>query len=162
MAIPTSALARTGASLIPSPVNASFLPSGTAETNLSTSATLPSGSRPALYSSTPVLAATSAATSFLSPVSITVFLTPLDFSAMTAAAASSLILSETTMCPAYSPSMLTWTIVPLFSQSFHEAPVVSIILLFPTQTSWPLTMALTPCPATSSTASTLHPSASPG
>ena len=90
MAIPTSALASTGASLIPSPTNKSLPFSDFAAMSFSTSSTLFSGSSSACTSSKPSALPTRSATALLSPVSITVLM-PLAFKPRIAAAASSLI-----------------------------------------------------------------------
>ena len=76
IAIPTSALASTGASFMPSPTNASVAPAGFSERNCSTAETLSCGNNSERYSSIPRRDAISAATSSLSPVSITTRETP--------------------------------------------------------------------------------------
>ena len=144
IAIPRSALASTGASLMPSPTKASVFPDGLLSRSFSNSETLSAGKSSAWNSSSPMAEATYSPTSRLSPVSITVFVTPSALRALIASAESALILSETTMCPTYVPSTLTCTIVPFFSQGFHFAPTASIILVLPTQTVFPFTTARTP------------------
>jgi hypothetical protein len=129
-----------------------------AESSSSTASTLPAGSSSAWKVSIPSFSATSRATSFRSPVSITVFLTPSFFRAAIAEALSSLMRSLITMWPAYFPSTATWIMVPGRWQSCHFAPMLSIIFEFPTQTLRPSTFARMPWPAISSTSLILHPS----
>ena len=112
MAMPISALERTGASLIPSPTKASFPLAGFCASSSSTLATLSAGSSSAWTSSIPRSAATCSATFRESPVSMTVFSTPERFSARTASLACGFSMSEITICPAYLPSTAMWMIVP--------------------------------------------------
>ena len=81
MAMPTSARARTGASLMPSPTNASLAPAGFFSRISSTLATLSAGSSSAQTRSTPTDFAISSAAALRSPVSITVSLMPAALSA---------------------------------------------------------------------------------
>ena len=97
MAIPISALVRTGASLIPSPTNASFSLPDFAARSSSTFVTLSPGSNSLYISSIPRLPATSSATRFASPVNITVFFTPAFFNSASASFACGFITSEITM-----------------------------------------------------------------
>ena len=97
IAIPISALASTGASLIPSPTNASislfpFLPISS-----STFVTLSAGRRLPYTSSTPSESATSFPTFSRSPVNITVFLTPAFLSFSMASFESGLTSSDITI-----------------------------------------------------------------
>ena len=91
IAIPTSARASTGASLIPSPTKASVFFSPLVFSRDSTFSTLSAGSSSEWYSSIPSRPATLAATLSRSPVSITVRSTPSAFSLLTASAESSFI-----------------------------------------------------------------------
>ena len=84
MAIPISARERTGASLMPSPTKASFPFSGLFSISSSTFSTLSAGRSSACTSSIPRSAATCSATFHESPVSMTVFSTPAERSALTA------------------------------------------------------------------------------
>ena len=107
MAIPISALDNTGASLIPSPTNASFSFSDFCSRSSSTFATLSAG-RSSLYTSPiPNSSATLSATRFISPVSITVLVMPAFFRSLTASFACGFNLSEIRICPAYLPSTAT-------------------------------------------------------
>ena len=81
MAMPTSARESTGASLMPSPTKASFSPFCWVTSSFSTCATLSAGSSSLYTPSTPSSRATASATSFRSPVSITLCFTPQSFSA---------------------------------------------------------------------------------
>ena len=99
MAIPTSARASTGASLMPSPTKASRSPLPFSAKSCSTQSTLSAGSSPARYSRMPTWSATFSATEALSPVSITRRLTPLRRSWDTAWGADSLTWSAMTICP---------------------------------------------------------------
>ena len=110
MAMPTSARARQGASLIPSPINTS-LPA-----ICSSCSSFSWGKSWAWYSSRFNSFATDAATASLSPVSITVFCTPSAFSSRRAAAASAFTLSAIRIEPAKTPSTATYTAVPGSSQ----------------------------------------------
>ena len=121
MAIPMSALARTGASLIPSPIKASSaFPSlcpfmSKAPMSSSTFETLSWGSSSAKVRSTPSSFPTASPTSFLSPVSMTMLSTPAFFISRIASFASGFISSFIRMAPRYltpSPSdSATWETV---------------------------------------------------
>ena len=100
MAIPISALERTGASLIPSPTKASFPLSIFCSRSSSTLATLSPGRSSAYTSSIPRSAATCSATFRESPVSMTVFSIPAERSARIASFACGFSTSEITICPA--------------------------------------------------------------
>ena len=97
MAMPTSERESTGASLMPSPTNATILPSPLPAISSSTFFTLSSGIISAQYMSSPRSSATSFAMSSLSPVSITVRVMPWAFSARIASFASSFSTSAITM-----------------------------------------------------------------
>ena len=107
MAIPISARESTGASLIPSPTNASFSFSLLSCNSFSTQLTLSAGSSSLCTSSNFNSPATCSATVLLSPVSITHFFTPEFFRDAMASFAPSLITSEIRMYPAYFPSTAT-------------------------------------------------------
>ena len=100
MAIPISARESTGASLMPSPTNASFPFPVFFFSSSSTSDTLSAGRSSACTSSMPRSSATCSATFLESPVSMTVFSTPAFFRAMTASFAWGFSISEITICPA--------------------------------------------------------------
>ena len=108
MAIPMSARESTGASFIPSPTKATAsFPDALSAISSSIFSTLSPG-RSSLYtSSIPIALATSFAVVLLSPVSITVFLMPSAFSFDIASNVSSFTISETTIYPAYLPSIAT-------------------------------------------------------
>ena len=97
MAIPTSALANTGASLMPSPTKASEAFSSRRSRSCCMQSTFSSGSNCVWHSSMPSCRATSSPTSFRSPVSNTVWATPICRRLSTASLASSFTLSEMTM-----------------------------------------------------------------
>ena len=102
MAIPISALAKTGASLIPSPTN-NTLPFPTFLFKTSSNLfTLSLGNNSEYTSSIPISFATFSATSLLSPVSITVFLIPAFFNSTIASFTFSFISSEIIIFPLYS------------------------------------------------------------
>ena len=95
MAIPVSARVSAGASLIPSPTMAT-LP---CSFSLRISASLPSGSTPAMTSSTPACAPMAFAVRSLSPVSIMTRI-PMSRNSATAWGLSSLSVSATAIRPA--------------------------------------------------------------
>ena len=112
MAMPMSARASTGASLIPSPTKARSRPSLRSFSSRSTCRTLSAGSSWLWTSSTPSWDATCRAAASASPVSITVFSTPSAFRPRMAWAACSLTTSPRRIHPAYTPSTATYTTVP--------------------------------------------------
>ena len=98
IAMPISALASTGASLMPSPTKATLSFGDFFEAIISsTFATLSAGSSSACTSSTESFEATWSAAAFASPVSITVFVTPFFLSSRIACAECSLMTSEITI-----------------------------------------------------------------
>ena len=99
MAMPTSARVSTGASLMPSPTKASLWWPSSSARSVSTRSTLSAGRSCAWYSSRPSCAATAAATSSRSPVSITQRRTPAACRSPMVWAASSLTVSAMTMWP---------------------------------------------------------------
>ena len=101
IAIPMSALVSAGASLIPSPTMAT-LPF---VLSLRITLSFPSGSTPAITSSTPACAPIAFAVRSLSPVSITTWI-PMFWSSFTALGLSSLITSATAMIPINVPFWL--------------------------------------------------------
>ncbi len=105
IATPMSALAKTGASLIPSPTKTSFPLGLFSSKSLSTRSTLSLGRSSKCTSSTPSFAATSLAVASWSPVSITVFLIPFSLRLAIAVAASSFISSAISIYPAYPSSI---------------------------------------------------------
>ena len=108
IAIPISARDSTGASFIPSPTKATASLLDDLEAISSSILSTLSPGRSSLYtSSIPMLFATSFAVVLLSPVSITVFLMPSAFSFDIASIVSSFTRSETTIYPAYLPSIAT-------------------------------------------------------
>ncbi len=151
MAIPTSALMITGASLIPSPTKARrFLrPLGSFAASSSTFLTLSSGSRFAYISLIPTCSATSFAICRLSPVSMTMDSTPRVFSSFIASLASGLISSETMMYPAKTLSTATYTTVRLRSHESWRMFSMCISSSFPAMISFPSIKALTPRPGIS-------------
>ena len=129
MAMPTSALASTGASLMPSPTKASFAPLCSRR---STSSTFWAGSSSARRSSTPSSFATASATFCRSPVSSTLCFTPRRFSAAMASRASGFSWSLMTMWPRYSRPRAMCTTVPGRWHSCQSAPTCAISLPLPT------------------------------
>ena len=97
IAMPTSARANTGASLIPSPTKAIVSSAFFSAMRRSTCFTLSVGSSSAWYSVTFVCSATCSTTSLLSPLSITVLLTPNCFRDSIAFTASAFNWSEITI-----------------------------------------------------------------
>ena len=104
MAIPISARVRAGASLMPSPTMATLPCSFKERMTLS----LPSGSTPAMTSSTPACAPMAFAVRSLSPVSITTRM-PMFCSSFTARGLSSLMTSATAIIPRSFPSRLKYS-----------------------------------------------------
>ncbi len=151
MATPISALARTGASLMPSPTKARRSLPTFLERRRSTWATLSCGRSWACTSSTPRAAAACAAARRLSPVSMTTRFTPAARSPSTALRAVGLITSEIRRYPAYTPFTATCTTVPASSGSGKATPRRVISFAFPAATSSPATRARTPWPESSST-----------
>ena len=112
IATPTSARANAGASFMPSPTKASVRFFFFLSSNCSSMPSLSAGNSCVWQSSMPTRCATSSPTSLRSPVNMTVLLMPMACNPAMASAASSFIRSATTICPAYSPSMDTCTVVP--------------------------------------------------
>ena len=135
MAIPISALASTGASFTPSPTKASLPFLLDAFKSFSTSLTFPNGSNSEWTSSILTFSPTFSAVFLLSPVSITVFLTPAFFRFIKASTAFSLILSEITILPLNSPFIAQYTTVPIESTSLYKMLNSFINFEFPTSTS---------------------------
>ena len=100
IAMPTSALASTGASLIPSPTNTSLPFSLFSFSKSSTQSTLSAGRSSVYARSRPRRPATFLPTASASPVSMTVLRIPEDLRFLIAAAASALISSSITIQPA--------------------------------------------------------------
>ncbi|MNJ57131.1 hypothetical protein D3C77_527090 [compost metagenome] len=96
MATPTSALAKTGVSLIPSPTNAIFSLLDFWRSIFSSSSTLCCGSSSDRTSSTPSFLPTASPTALISPVNMKTFFTPRFFSEWIACAESSLTSSAIT------------------------------------------------------------------
>ena len=142
MAIPTSASAREGASLMPSPTNTTAWPSVRWEMSLPRYSALSPGSNPARYSVMPVASATSAADPSASPVSIISLPAPSALRPSSPRFAVALGSSARVMQPSYSPSSATYSTVPEVSAIF--TPFSSISFLLPTSTLRPSTTALTP------------------
>ena len=111
IAIPISALDNTGASFIPSPVNAVLALLRCSAIIRSSISTLSPGSSSLYTSSNPSSAATASAVCFTSPVSITVLM-PRDLSCLIASAELDFILSDIIMHPANTPSADKYTFVP--------------------------------------------------
>ena len=107
IAIPTSARAKTGASLMPSPIKAKVCFSSVDLSNASTFSTLSPGNNSLHTSSTPNCFPTASPTDFLSPVNITTSFTPAAFISSIAALASGLISSEMRMVPKNLASLAT-------------------------------------------------------
>ena len=150
IAIPISALERTGASLIPSPTKASFSFSDLFARSSSTLETLSAGRSSLWTSPIPRSAATDSATFFPSPVSITVLVMPAFFRFSIASLAWGLIMSEIRMWPAYFPSTAIWTTVPTWWHSLYAIPRRFISFALPAATDTPSTFAITPFPPISS------------
>ena len=119
IAMPMSERISTGASFMPSPVNASCPPfpaAFSASSSSSTLLTLSAGSSSAQNVSSPISFATASATSRLSPVSITVFLTPSFLSFAMASAVVSFISSAMMIYPINLPSSARNMTVPAASE----------------------------------------------
>src|SRR5215208_174540 len=154
MATPTSALARAGASLMPSPTIATTLPS---TCSLRISFSLSSGTTSASTRSMPSSPATDSAVRPLSPVSMTTS-SPIRRSRSTASLDSSRTTSATATRPATSPS--TATNIGVFPEAVNSSkrdarpssgtPDSSMSLRLPTTTVFPQTVARTPCPVRAS------------
>ena len=99
MAMPVSARVRAGASLMPSPTMAT-LP---AACSWRITASLPSGSTPAITASTPACLPMASAVRWLSPVSMTTLM-PMACSSRMARGLSSLMVSATAMTPSRRPA----------------------------------------------------------
>ena len=133
IAMPISALARTGASFIPSPANATFSPSLTPDNTSSNLSTLSPGNNSLYTSVIPIASATCLAIPALSPVSITVLSTPKLLRPLIASFESPFISSAITIAPIHliSPSdsaIATYTIVPRSSHGSKDTPNLSISL----------------------------------
>ncbi len=113
MATPTSASARAGASLIPSPV----MMTGARRCSRRTASSLPSGVSSASTSSTPVSAPTTPAASARSPVARTIRVMPPRRSALIVCRASGRIRSSSSSAPAGWPSTATNTVRAPSSQA---------------------------------------------
>ena len=113
------ALVNAGASLIPSPTIATspFLRS------LRTTASLPSGSTPAITSSTPACSPMAFAVRSLSPVSMTTRI-PISFNSRMASALSSFITSATAIIPCSTPSFANNSGVFPSSASFSARSII--------------------------------------
>ena len=147
--MPTSARARAGASLMPSPIMATRCPCFLSS---SIAVTLSSGIRSARTSSTPNSAATARAVASLSPVSITIRLTPVCFNFKRASRAPGRNVSAIKMTPANCPSTATCTgVCPLSSIAVASVtPFSRSNAALPTSTARPETVAITPRPCTCS------------
>ena len=146
-AIPRSARARAGASLMPSPTIATTWPWAWRRC---ISASLSSGMTSASTRSIPTAAATVRAVRALSPVS-SVTSRPSSRNAVTASALVGLIRSATTRTPRAAPFQPARTAVPPASSASvmadaRSSGTSSNICLRPTTTSTPSTVALTPSP----------------
>ena len=82
----------------------------------------------------------------MSPVSMTVLVTPAALSAAMASREWGFSMSEMTMWPAYSPFTAIWTMVPTLWHACHATPSSSMSLPFPAATVTPSTTAVTPRP----------------
>ncbi len=157
IAIPTSACASAGASLMPSPAIATTLP---AACSSATIRFLSSGETSACTSSMPIRRATACAVIELSPVSMTI-LSPALCSASIACGVDSFIGSATPSSPAELPSTATnITVCPSLrdrsassASVWSKAPIACISLLLPTATCLPDTVARAPWPVTDSKSS---------
>ena len=154
MAMPTSAAASAGASLMPSPAIATLRPLAISAL---TCAALSSGSTSAMASSIPSLRATASAVLRESPVSITTRM-PVRFSAAMASAVVSLIGSATESMPVTaSPMANSTTVVPSARwrsaspcQRSTATPSFVRKTWLPTNARFPSTVARTPRPLTAS------------
>ena len=134
MAIPISARESTGASLIPSPTNASASFPCFCSKRRSTCVTLSAGSSLLCTSLIPTSSATCCATRSSSPVSITRRFTPAALSFFMASAACGLMTSAIRICPAYTLSMARCTIVPTQLHVRYSMPSFFINLSLPAAT----------------------------
>ena len=158
IADPTSAWARAGASLMPSPTMPTTLPSACRRR---TSAALWSGITSATTRVMPTWRAIAAAVCRLSPVIITTSM-PRAWRAATAAGAPSLRVSATATTPAGCPSTATSiAVLPsaasrswAASRTAASTPNASSSRRLPTSTGRPSTRAITPWPVTDSNPST--------
>ena len=150
IAIPISASASTGASFIPSPTNTSFPFSVFVFINSSTFSTFPSGNSSVYTSSSPSSFPTVSPTSFLSPVSITVFLIPFFFNSCIAIFESSFILSAIRIYPANLLFIATYIIVPISLHFVYSIFFSFISFSFPTNILLSCIFAFTPKPDNSS------------
>ena len=161
MAIPMSAEVRAGASLMPSPTMAT-LPFFFRRLM---TASLPSGSTPAMTSSTPASAPMALAVRSLSPVSITTWM-PMFCNSFTARGLSSLITSATAMIPMSCPSSLKNSGVLPFSaralacafRSSGTAAFFSMKERLPPARVWPFNTPVRPLPGTAVNCSVSPPS----
>ena len=159
MAMPTSALASAGASLMPSPAIATTAP---LRCRSSIKSSFSSGRRPARTSSMPSCAATALAVVALSPVAMTI-LSPSAWSRAIASALPVLIGSATATKPASLPSAPSIITVSPLRRRFSAAsangaasmPAPCISRALPSSTARPSTLPLTPWPVTASKSSTL-------
>ena len=150
MAMPTSAAASAGASLMPSPAMATIWP---ARRNASTTALFPSGKTSASTSAMPSFLAIASAVPRLSPVSMTMAM-PCAFSASSAARVVGFSGSATAMRPASTPSMATKITVPPSPRSRSASPCKAAVampssaknLALPSATRRRSTMPVTPLP----------------
>src|SRR5437867_11318293 len=149
---PTSACARAGASLMPSPTMAARRPS---PCRRFTSKAFASGKTSASTRSMPTSLATAAAVRGLSPVIITTS-RPMTLSADTASRACFFTVSATAMTPTTVPPTATnMGVRPASASRAVSAsrpatlrPSTSITRRLPTRTGWPFTVARMPCPGT--------------
>ena len=165
MAMPMSALASTGASLIPSPTKAKVFPGCLRPSNSSTLATLSPGSRLPYTWVIPSFSATAFPTSSLSPVSITKFTTPFFVKFFKASGTSSRTASEMTIAPKYPDSSARYKVVPKIAAGVSTSTCWrSIIFWLPRykscQTPPVCILAQMPWPGTSSTGPMRLPSTS--
>ena len=143
-AIPRSDAASAGPSLTPSPAMATRRPRACSSW---ITATLSSGSAPAITSSAPIWAATAPATAWLSPVSSTVR-SPSPRSEATAAAAEALTVSATATAPrARPPQPASTTVRPARSHAAH-CPARSPGIMIPRSPNSLSRPAITSCPST--------------
>ena len=151
MAIPISALVRAGASLMPSPTIATFPFFFRERITLS----FPSGSTPAMTSSTPAWAPIALAVRSLSPVSMTTWI-PMFCSSLIASGLSSFITSATAIIPISFRSLLkNRGVFPssasLSAVSFILSDISAFWLMkfrFPPQIRDPFTLPESPLPGT--------------
>ncbi len=149
IATPISALAKAGASFMPSPTNTTLPLEVLFPWAASTMATFWWGRSSACTSSILRAFAASSAALWLSPVSIIVLLTPSALRSLMAAAASSFISSDTTTLPINFPSSAAYTAVPASSTGWKAMPSLSISRVLPARTFLPSITASTPRPGVS-------------